>query len=283
MTVNQRQGNRPDTACPGFVSLVGAGPGDPELLTWRAVQRLRSADLVLHDGLVPDAIVRLAANAEHVSVARRAGAKMMSQDDVSDRMVTEAWEGQRVVRLKAGDPFVFGRGGEEAAALARAGVPFEIVPGVTSAIAGPALAGIPVTQRDVASAFLVVTGHAEASYGPILGRLAPGSATVVVLMAGAERAGIRRVLERAGWSPETPAAIVTRASQPGQHVWTGTLGALEDGPATASPEDPGVIVIGDVVSCAVAPGAWSAGSDPDLPLPFVPKETSWQPLTIPRR
>jgi uroporphyrin-III C-methyltransferase/precorrin-2 dehydrogenase/sirohydrochlorin ferrochelatase len=266
------------------VSLVGAGPGDPELLTWRAIQRLRAADLVLHDGLVPDAVVRLAETAEHVSVARRAGAKTITQDEVSARMVTEAWKGRRVVRLKAGDPFVFARGGEEATALTDAGVPFEVVPGVTTAMAAAALAGIPVTHRDAASAFIVLTGHAEAVYGPILGRLAPQSVTVVVLMGGAERAGIRRTLERAGWSSGTPAAIVTSASQPGQHVWTGTLGTLDTDPQAASADDPAVIIIGRVVSLATAQSRLATSDGGSfLTLPFVSEETPWQPSTIPRR
>jgi uroporphyrin-III C-methyltransferase / precorrin-2 dehydrogenase / sirohydrochlorin ferrochelatase len=131
--------------CPGFASLVGAGPGDPELLTYRAIRRLGDADLVLYDGLVPEAVVRLATRAEHVSVARRAGEKSLTQEAVSALIVDGAWSGKRVVRLKAGDPFVLGRGGEEVLALAEARVPFEIVPGVSSAVAAPALAGIPVT------------------------------------------------------------------------------------------------------------------------------------------
>ena len=188
------------TVCPGFASLVGAGPGDPELLTWRAILRLRSADLVLYDGLVPKQLAKLAAAATHVSVAKRAGRKALTQAAISERMVAAAWRGQRVVRLKAGDPYVLGRGGEEAAALARAGVPFEVVPGVSSAIAAPALAGIPVTHRGLSSGFVVVSGHAEAAYSPVLGALPPDAVTVVILMGAVERSGIRRCLERAGWN-----------------------------------------------------------------------------------
>ena len=260
-------------ACPGVVSLVGAGPGDPDLLTWRAIQRLQAADVVLYDGLVPRPIVALAERAEQVSVARRAGPKSLTQGDVSKRMIDEAWRGRRVVRLKAGDPFVLGRGGEEIAALAQGRVPFEVVPGVSSALAAPALAGIPVTHRDVASGFLVVSGHAESAYVPMLERLAPDSVTVVVLMGGGERAGLRRALERAGWAPSTPAAIVTNASRPDQRVWIGTLAAL-DRREPVSHDEPGVIIVGRVVSLrATSP----------LEVPFVPEERSWQPLTIPRR
>jgi uroporphyrin-III C-methyltransferase/precorrin-2 dehydrogenase/sirohydrochlorin ferrochelatase len=260
------------------VSLVGAGPGNPELLTWRAIERLRAADLVLYDGLVPDVLVRLAESAELACVARRAGRKTLTQDDVSRRMIEEAWAGRRVVRLKAGDPFVLGRGGEEAIALSDARVPFDIVPGVSSATAAPALAGIPVTHRGAASAFVVLTGHAETVYGPVLGRLEPDSVTIVVLMGGREQAGIRRVLEAAGWSPRTPAAIVTRASQPDQDVWIGTLGALDGSPEPVSGDDPGVIIIGRVVSLATATGRRAAGdAAASFRIPSVSEDTSWQP------
>ena len=262
------------TVCPGFASLVGAGPGDPELLTWRAILRLRSADLVLYDGLVPKQLAKLAASAKHVSVAKRAGRKALTQAAISARMVAAAWRGQRVVRLKAGDPYVLGRGGEEAAALARAGVPFEVVPGVSSAIAGPALAGIPVTHRGLSSGFVVVSGHAEAAYSPVLGALPPDAVTVVILMGAVERSGIRRCLERAGWKPRTPAAIITNASQPDQRVWIGTLATLDSSAPVTLAGEAGVIVIGRVVSLATAT---------DFSLPFVSEETSWQPSTIQRR
>ncbi len=261
-------------ACPGFASLVGAGPGDPELLTWRAILRLRSADLVLYDGLVPKQLATLAAGAKHVSVAKRAGRKALTQGAISERMVDAAWRGQRVVRLKAGDPYVLGRGGEEAAALARAGVPFEVVPGVSSAIAAPALAGIPVTHRGLSSGFVVVSGHAESAYSAVLGTLPPDTVTVVILMGARERSGIRRCLERAGWNPGTPAAIVTNASQPDQRVWIGTLATLDRSTPVALAGDAGVIVIGRVVSLATAT---------HFSLPFVSEETSWQPSTIQRR
>jgi uroporphyrin-III C-methyltransferase/precorrin-2 dehydrogenase/sirohydrochlorin ferrochelatase len=188
-------------------------------------------------------------------------------------IVEAAWRGERVVRLKAGDPYVLGRGGEEAVALARAGVPFEVVPGVSSALAAPALAGIPVTHRGMASGLVVVSGHAEAAYAPVLASLPAEGLTVVVLMGSAERGGIRRSLARAGWSPDTPAAVVVNASQPDQRVWLGSLGTLEHAPAVA-PGDAGVIVIGRVVSLATAT---------HFSLPFVSEETSWQPSTIQRR
>src|SRR5947208_846871 len=143
----------------GHVSIVGAGPGDPALLTRKAVARLRAADLVLYDALVDPRVLRLARRAQKFFVGKRAGRHAITQQAIHAVMIRAARRGRRVVRLKGGDPFVFGRGGEEALALGAAGVPFEIIPGVSSALAAPALAGIPLTHRGTASAFLVVTGH----------------------------------------------------------------------------------------------------------------------------
>lgn len=142
----------------GFVSLVGAGPGDPDLLTIRAVDRLRAADLVLYDALVDRAALRHAPQARWAYVGKRAGRHSISQETIERVMIRRALRGERVVRLKSGDPVVFGRGGEEALALAAAGIPCEIVPGVSSAVAAAALSGIPVTHRGLASAFVVVSG-----------------------------------------------------------------------------------------------------------------------------
>jgi len=157
------------------------------------------------------------------------------------------------VRLKCGDPFVFGRGGEEALALAAAGVPFEVVPGVTAAIAAPALSGIPVTHRGIASAFVVVSGHAERAYAPVLSRLEPAGATIVVLMGLAARAELSAFLIAHGWSPATPAAMITDASQPGAHAWIGDLAQLAAAPLP--PRAAGTLVIGGVVALqrAIAP------------------------------
>jgi len=236
----------------GFVSLVGAGPGDPELLTCRAARRLREADLVLHDGLVPSAILSLAPAAERVLVSRRPGAKLITQACVTALMIAAAREGRRVVRLKAGDPFVLGRGGEEALALVEAHVPFEIVPGLTAAVAAPAAAGIPVTHRGVTSGVIVVSGHAEEAYAPVLGSLPPHAATVVVLMGFAERGRIAGLLISRGWRASTPVAVVTNASQPQQHIWTGTLDTLGDALSGASSEDAHTIVAGEVVTIGAA-------------------------------
>ncbi len=239
----------------GIVSLVGAGPGDPDLLTCRAAQRLAEADLVLHDGLVTADVLDLAMTAERVCVSRRPGAKAISQVMVTQRMIDEARAGRRVVRLKAGDPFVLGRGGEEALALAEARVPFEVVPGLTSAVAAPAVAGIPVTHRGLASGFVVVSGHAPDAYAPILGHLAPAGMTLVVLMGFAERGRIAARLIDLGWSPTTPAALISNATQAGQRIWTGPLAAMGQALRDASPEDAHTIVVGEVVSLGAAIGA----------------------------
>jgi uroporphyrin-III C-methyltransferase len=244
----------------GLVSLVGAGPGDPELLTARALDRLARADLVLHDGLVPAAVVAKAgSSATCESVARRAGTKVLTQADVSARMIAAARRGLRVVRLKAGDPFVFGRGGEEVDALVAARVPFEIVPGLSSALVAPALAGISLTHRGTSAGFVVLSGHAPAAYAHVLEALPPGAVSIVVLMGLAERDGIVRGLVAAGWSRRTPAAIVVNASRPDQRVWMGTLATLGRATVRRSREEPGVIVIGEVVRAASPPPAASRG------------------------
>jgi uroporphyrin-III C-methyltransferase len=232
----------------GLVSLVGAGLGDPDLLTVRAARRLAEADLVLHDGLVTQAVLDLAIAAERVNVSRRPGAKVVEQGAVNALMIDGARAGRRVVRLKAGDPFVLGRGGEEALALAEAGVPVEIVPGLTSVVVAPAVAGIPVTHRGVASSLLVVSGHSAEVYSPVLDHLPAEGVTVVVLMGFAERGRIARLLIDRGWAAGTPAAIVTNATQASQSIWTGALSGVGDAMQTASSEDAHTIVIGEVVS-----------------------------------
>lgn len=226
----------------GFVSLVGAGPGDPGLLTQKGAQRLREADLVLYDALVAPELLALAGAAQRFFVGKRAGRKSIEQRTIERLMIRAARRGKRVVRLKAGDPFVLGRGGEEALALCDAGVAFEVVPGISSAIAAAASVGIPVTHRGLASSFLVVTGHEET---PALATLAPGAATVVVLMGVARRAALVEGLVARGWSAATPAAIIANASTPRQWSWTGTLTDL---PSIEVPHGaPAVLVIGDVI------------------------------------
>jgi len=213
----------------GKVYLVGAGPGDPDLLTRRALKRLRQADLVLYDGLVPTAIVTLARRAKHRLVSRRPGTCRLAPAAAVELMVDAARAGDRVVRLRAGDPFVLARGAEEILGLAGAGVPFEIVPGLTTASAAATVAGIPLTHRGVASGFVVVSGHSPDAYEPVLRALEPDSVTVVALMGLAERAAIAETLLARGWSADTPAAIVLNASRVDQEVRRVTLGELRVG------------------------------------------------------
>ena len=234
-------------AARGRVSLVGAGPGDPDLLTRRAAQRLAAADLVLYDALVDVETLALAPAAQRIFVGKRSGRPAVRQEFIHRLMIRAARRGRKVVRLKGGDPFVFGRGGEEALALAAAGIPCEVVPGISSAIAAPALAGIPVTHRAMASGFVVVSGHAEEAYRPILEPLAPHSVTVVVMMglAGIER--LAALLISRAWKPSTPAAVLLSAATPDSAVWTVTLGDLARGLEFDRGSGPGTVVIGDVV------------------------------------
>jgi len=232
----------------GMVSLVGAGPGDPGLLTRTALATLRRADLVLYDALVSDAVLALARRARRFPVGKRAGRPSMAQESIHALMIRAARRGQRVVRLKGGDPFVFGRGGEEAIALRAANVPFEIVPGVTSAVAAPALAGIPVTHRGVASAFTVLAGHASSSYEPVLDAIAPNALTLVFLMSVAQQQPIGAALLARGWRASTPAALLFAASRDDEAAWTGTIEDLSRGDGVFDQERPGMIVVGDVVN-----------------------------------
>jgi len=238
----------------GHVSLVGAGPGDPGLLTRRAVARLRGADLVLYDALVPAPIVAIARRAQRFSVGKRCGRPSFRQETIHSLMIRAARRGRRVVRLKAGDPFVLGRGGEEALALRAAGVPFEVVPGVSSALAAPALAGIPVTHRGLSPGFMVVSGHAESSYRLLLEMLPPHSVTVVVLMGLREANAIGSLLIGTGWRATTPVAVVFSASTATSRTWVGTLATIASCRDGACEEAPGTMVIGEVVSLAAVLG-----------------------------
>jgi uroporphyrin-III C-methyltransferase/precorrin-2 dehydrogenase/sirohydrochlorin ferrochelatase len=260
-------------AARGFVSLVGAGPGDPDLLTRRAVARLDQADIVFHDALVDPAVRALAPRARHVFVGKRAGRPASQQEFINRLMIRAAARGLRVVRLKGGDPFVFGRGGEEALALARAGVAFEVVPGVTSAVAAAELAGIPVTHRGLASAFVVVAGHSADSYRAVLDGLTPHAVTIVVMMGLRTIDGIASGLIERGWNPQTPAAVVIGASTADQNVRTTTLAALRLGLDRPSNSPPGTIVIGDVVRIRAMLTAVGT-----VPEPF--EESPWRPRPI---
>lgn len=245
-----------DGRAPGHVSLVGAGPGDPGLWTVRAVRALEGADLVLYDALVDVEALRRHTKAQCFCVGKRARRDSVPQATINRLMIRGAKQGKHVVRLKGGDPFVFGRGGEEALALAQAGVPYAVVPGVTTAIAAPELAGIPVTHRGSASAFLVLAGHTSEAVDNTLRSVRPHTVSIVILMGVGARAELAGRLGAHGWSPETPAAIVCGASTPNSWTWTGRLGDM----GTAAPPEgaAGVLVIGEVVRVREALRAASA-------------------------
>lgn len=233
---------------PGTVFLVGAGPGDPELITVRGLRLLKRAEVLVYDRLVhPDLVAEAPATAERIFAGKRRGIHALRQEDIQALLAEKARQGKTVVRLKGGDPFVFGRGGEEAAELAAAGVPFEVVPAVTSAVAAPAEASIPVTHRGVAASFAVVTGHrmagAEEPDWTALARID----TVVVLMGLKNLETIARRLVEAGRDPSTPAAVVCKASLAEERVVTATLETIAERVAEADLASPATIVIGNVV------------------------------------
>lgn len=236
----------------GKVYLVGAGPGDPGLITVKALDLLRSADAVLYDALVNPVLLREAPPwAELIDVGKRAGHHHMSQAAINKLLIELACSCQTVVRLKGGDPFVFGRGGEELLALKKAGVPVEVVPGVTSAVAALAYAGVPVTHRHMAGNFAVVTGHRATGdktgqYWAALARLD----TLVILMGLRNLPHITRQLIDAGRDPDTPALAVRWGTLPEQQVVSGSLGNLPDAVASAGLKTPGVVVIGAVAALA---------------------------------
>ncbi len=232
--------------------LVGAGPGDPGLLTLRAAEVLESAEVLLYDALAADAIVALApAACERIYVGKRAGEHAMPQDEIERLTIAKAQAGYRVVRLKGGDPFIFGRGGEEAQALAASGVGFEIVPGISSAYAAPAYAGIPVTHREYAASFTVATGHEDpdkAVSSLDWAKLADPARTLVLLMATANLREIARELIAHGLAPQTPAAVVQDGTRPSQRTALGRLDSIADDVAAAEIGAPAVVVIGGVAA-----------------------------------
>ena len=235
---------------PGPVHLVGGGPGDPGLITSRGLELLRIADVVIHDRLIGPELLREArADAELIDVGKGPGHAPYAQAEIDALLVSRARLGRTVVRLKGGDPFVFGRGSEEAAACREAGIPVYVVPGVSSALAGPAAAGIPVTARGLARSFAVVTGHtAEPDGVPAdLGGLA-GVDTLVVLMGLANLAALASRLVAAGRDPATPAACIQSATTPEQRVTRATLGTIAEAADRDGLRSPVVIVVGAVAA-----------------------------------
>lgn len=239
---------------PGTVAIVGAGPGSRHLLTLRALDRIQRADVILHDALVEDEVLSLALpGTEIIDVGRRSPA-MEPRSKPSDArriplMVEHARAGKRVVRLHGGDPLVFGRGGEEVDALSEAGIPWEVVPGVSSVIASGASVGVPLTQREVAKGFTVRTGHDVD--GPTRGELPPEEETVVVLMGLGAAAEVLAGLIETGRSPDTPAMAVSNASRPTEQVVVGTLETLADAIREADLAAPATLVVGEVARRAL--------------------------------
>jgi uroporphyrin-III C-methyltransferase len=235
----------------GSVWLVGAGPGDPGLLTLHAVNGLKQADALVYDALVGPAILDMARpDCERIYAGKRGGKPSPVQADISQRLVRLAQEGKRVLRLKGGDPFVFGRGGEEALALVAAGVPFRIIPGISAGLGGLAYAGIPLTHRDTNSAVTFVTGHGVGGSVPDgidWAGLAKGSPVIVLYMALKHIAAIAGALREHGRSAEEPVAVVSQATLPEQAILETTLGTCAEDIAAAGIEPPCIVVVGDVV------------------------------------
>lgn len=230
----------------GRVSLVGAGPGDPELLTLKALRLLRNADAVFYDRLShPDLLQHLRPDAERIDVGKLPGCHKVPQSLIIELLIDYARRGLTVVRLKGGDPFVFGRGGEEALALHEAGIPFEVVPGVSSAMAVPAYAGIPVTHRGVSAQVTFVTGHPGTQQADIEWGTLPRNGTLVILMGLRRWSHIARQLQAAGWNPDTPAAAIQQGTTASQRTAFATLATL----ARTIPdfETPTLIVLGEAV------------------------------------
>jgi uroporphyrin-III C-methyltransferase/precorrin-2 dehydrogenase/sirohydrochlorin ferrochelatase len=233
----------------GLVALVGAGPGDPELLTLRAVQRLQTADAVVYDRLVSERVLDYAPpTAERIDVGKRPGGLGASQSEINALLIDLGRQGRRVVRLKGGDPFLFGRGGEEALALARAGVPFEVVPGVSSALAAPAAAGIPVTHRGLSASLTVVNGHDVDEHD--WSALARSAGTLVFLMPVEHMQDIAQLLMAHGRAASEPAAMVEWATTPRQRVVTGPLHRIAPEALIEGIEAPAVLIVGPTAALA---------------------------------
>lgn len=233
----------------GIAHIVGAGPGDPDLLTLRAAQLLQEADAILHDELVPAAILgRARRDAEMISVGKRKGSVGWAQADIEAELVRRVRAGQTVVRLKAGDPFIFGRGGEEVDALRAAGLPVSVVPGITAALGCAASAGIALTHRRFASSVTFLSGHSAED--------APGGNTLVIYMGATEAASVRDRLLDAGTDPTTPVAIVENGTRPDERVSTGQLSDLARLAAshTRSDAGPSLIIVGEVAALAAVTG-----------------------------
>jgi len=235
---------------PGMVYLIGAGPGDPDLITVKGLRCLRSADVVLYDRLIsPELLKEARTDALLIYVGKGPSHHIMPQEQINAAIISHAQRGQTVARLKGGDPFVFGRGGEEAQVLIEAGIPFEVIPGITSAIAVPAYAGIPVTHRDYTTSFTVVTGHEGRSASPSVNweALAALGGTLVVLMGVTALPDFTRRLINGGMDSTTPAAVIQEGTTPQQRIVYGTVENIAERAAQAGLVAPALTVIGRVV------------------------------------
>ncbi|MBB4286927.1 uroporphyrinogen-III C-methyltransferase [Roseospira goensis] len=245
---------------PGWVWLVGAGPGDPGLLTLHAVHALAEADVVVHDALVDADVLALARpGAEIIYAGKRGGKPSASQPDISQRLIALARAGRRVLRLKGGDPFIFGRGGEEARALVAAGVPFRVVPGITAGIGGLAYAGVPATTRETNAAIAFVTGHAASGDVPDnvdWTALAKSASVLVIYMAVKHLGAIVARLIAGGRSPDEPLAFLCSATTARQRVVVSTLGRAVADRDAQGVEAPAIVVVGEVVRLRETLGCW---------------------------
>jgi uroporphyrin-III C-methyltransferase len=240
---------------PGEVWLVGAGPGDPALLTLEAVRVLAQAEVVVHDALIDPRVLEFApASAERVHAGKRGGRPSPVQQDITEKLIALARAGRRVVRLKGGDPFVFGRGGEEISGLAAAGVPFRIAPGLTAGLAALTAAGVPATLRGVSQAILLTTGHpAPGQPEPDWAAMARLGQPIVLYMAVRKLQAISHALIAGGLAPETPAAVIASATTPDQQVLVSTLGAVAADAQEARLAAPAIVVVGDIVTAREVP------------------------------
>lgn len=236
----------------GKVYLVGAGPGDPQLLTIKAVKVLKSADVVIYDRLgVSEEVLCLAPdNAERIFVGKRTGLHEVPQDKITELIIEKAKEGGNVVRLKGGDPFIFGRGGEEAEALVEEGIEFEVVPGVSSSVVAPAYAGIPLTHRDYAASVAIITGHRAGDTDKPIDwvKIANAVDTIVILMGVESLDGIVQKLLKGGISSEKPVAMVESGTYINQRTVIATLGTIVEEAKVYEIKPPSVIVIGEVAN-----------------------------------
>ena len=241
--------NQATTQATGRVALVGAGPGDAELITLKGARLLQTAEVVIYDNLVSAGILDLIPpTAERIFVGKMAGNHTMPQDDICQLLVDKALEGKFVVRLKGGDPFVFGRGGEEMDVLLAAGVPVEIVPGVTAALGAAASFGFPLTHRDHAQSCVFVTGHLKDHTVELnWPALAQPNQTIVIYMGITGLDTISTELQAAGLPGDTPAALIYRATWPNQQIYPGTLATLPETARTNKVKPPALVVIGSVV------------------------------------